>query len=216
MNCKKVIFGFLVLVFFAGMAVSGGRDYMWRSLTSLEGELLIKGKRLIENGKMVEAAEVFKEMVRRKPGYIGPYFYLANIYSEVGEYREAAAICVETIRRFPLEMRRMAAPGFKNGVYSQIYYILGIANFKLNRFEESVKAFQKIVESYNYKAPHSYWLKLNTANPLTADAFYASVHYNLGSAYLLLGNKGAALVQYKMLKELDREMGEKLYHLINR
>jgi hypothetical protein len=42
----------------------------------------------------------------------------------------------------------------------------------------------------------------------------AEAHYNLGVSYLKIANRGFALEQYKILKELDAELAEKLFGLI--
>jgi hypothetical protein len=43
---------------------------------------------------------------------------------------------------------------------------------------------------------------------------YAEIHYNLGTAYLMLNDRGLALEQYKILKDLDTEKANKLFNLI--
>jgi len=42
----------------------------------------------------------------------------------------------------------------------------------------------------------------------------ANAHYNLGVAYLILNDRGSALEEYKILKELNPEMANKLFNLI--
>jgi hypothetical protein len=41
-------------------------------------------------------------------------------------------------------------------------------------------------------------------------------HYNLGLAYLITGDKGSALEEYKILKTLNAELANKLFNLINK
>jgi len=43
---------------------------------------------------------------------------------------------------------------------------------------------------------------------------YAKAHYNLGVTYLVIGDKGSALDEYKILKTLDAEQANKLFNLI--
>ncbi|MCK5512456.1 MAG: tetratricopeptide repeat protein, partial [Thermodesulfovibrionia bacterium] len=40
---------------------------------------------------------------------------------------------------------------------------------------------------------------------------YAIAYYNLGVAYLNLNDRGSALEEFKILKELDTELANKLY-----
>ncbi len=42
----------------------------------------------------------------------------------------------------------------------------------------------------------------------------ANAHHNLGVTYLILNDRGSALVQYKILKDLDTELANKLFNLI--
>jgi len=42
----------------------------------------------------------------------------------------------------------------------------------------------------------------------------AMVHYNLGVAYLHVGDKSSAFEVYKILKELDKDLSNKLFNLI--
>ena len=42
----------------------------------------------------------------------------------------------------------------------------------------------------------------------------AKAHYNLGYTYVLLNDKASALEQYKILKNLDSELANKLFNMI--
>ncbi|MBP1696041.1 MAG: hypothetical protein H6Q41_1229, partial [Deltaproteobacteria bacterium] len=42
----------------------------------------------------------------------------------------------------------------------------------------------------------------------------AEAHLNLGMAYLRLGDKGSAIEEYKILKELDKVLANRLFNLI--
>ena len=44
----------------------------------------------------------------------------------------------------------------------------------------------------------------------------AEAHYNLGRAYLGVGDRGSALEEYKILKDLDKDWANKLFKLINK
>jgi len=206
----------IVLVLVSGVASFDNRAFARGSLTSIEGNLFLTGTKLVEKGKLADAVEVFKHLNQRKPYYFGPYFYLANIYSQLGDYQGAAAICEKALKRFPLDIRKMARSSLRNSVYSQFHYILGTAYLNLGRYDEAVDTLQLVLKSHNYKVPNSYWLTFYSKRPLKPEEFYAPVHFNLGAAYLSLGNKEAALDQYKKLQVLDKEKSEELYNLINR
>jgi tetratricopeptide (TPR) repeat protein len=46
-------------------------------------------------------------------------------------------------------------------------------------------------------------------------ANYAGAYFNLGYAYLQIGDRNAALEQYKVLQTLNPELAKKLYALIS-
>ena len=56
------------------------------------------------------------------------------------------------------------------------------------------------------------WMLINRLSALTADL--AEAHYDLALDYLFLGDKGSALEDYKILKDLDKEKANKLFNLI--
>ena len=43
---------------------------------------------------------------------------------------------------------------------------------------------------------------------------YSKAHYGLGWVYLIIGDKGSALDQYKILKKLDNDLANRLFNLI--
>jgi tetratricopeptide (TPR) repeat protein len=66
---------------------------------------------------------------------------------------------------------------------------------KLGRWQDVVTAYQQAV-------------RLNPDD--------AMAHYNLGSAYLKLGDKKTALAEYRLLKTLDVNQANRLLDLITR
>jgi tetratricopeptide (TPR) repeat protein len=50
---------------------------------------------------------------------------------------------------------------------------------------------------------------------LRADPDDVDAHYSLGLMYLLIGNKGAALEEYQVLKRLDDSLGKRLLDFIS-
>jgi len=81
--------------------------------------------------------------------------------------------------------------------------------------------------SKNYEKAVHYLEESTKLNPHDAaiDAYkqairinpdYVKAHYNLGVAYLGLGDKSSALDEYKVLNELDKESADTLFKLINK
>ncbi|MEW6097155.1 MAG: trypsin-like peptidase domain-containing protein [bacterium] len=80
-----------------------------------------------------------------------------------------------------------------NPDYAEAYFQIGYCNGELDRYQEAIASYQQAIR----------------INPDLAE-----VHYNLGVVYLLLGDRGSALDEYKVLKDLDKDMANKLFNLI--
>lgn len=104
---------------------------------------------------------------------------------------------------------------------------LGLAYFKLKRYTESIAAFEQLknykpdARSYNYLGES--YLEANkpteAVESLTAALGYnpdfEKARYNLGRAYLKLGNRDAAQMQYEILKNARSDWADRLLVLIN-
>jgi tetratricopeptide (TPR) repeat protein len=73
--------------------------------------------------------------------------------------------------------------------------MLGVAYNGLGRYVEAVEAYKQAIR-------------------IKPDL--ALAHYGLGISYIILGRKSDALEEYKILKELDKELANKLFDLIYR
>ena len=77
--------------------------------------------------------------------------------------------------------------------YAKAHYNLGLAYRKLGRYTEAIEANKQAIR-------------------IKPD--YAIAHSNLGEAYFELGDKDSALAEYKILKDLDKDLANKLFNLI--
>ena len=68
---------------------------------------------------------------------------------------------------------------------------LGIAYYNVGRYREAAEAFRKAIS-----------LKPE----------YAAAHFGLGATCVALGDRGAALKQYKILKSLDTDLARNLFN----
>jgi uncharacterized membrane protein YhaH (DUF805 family) len=69
-----------------------------------------------------------------------------------------------------------------------------------NEMKQDLGRYQDTIESYKQA------IRINPD--------YAETYYNLGAAYLRVGDKGSALEEYKILKTLDTEKANELFNLI--
>ena len=73
--------------------------------------------------------------------------------------------------------------------------LLGVAYYETGKHEEAIESYKQA---------------------LRIDPDDASTHYNLGYAYLGLNDRNSALEQYEILKNLDTELANKLFDVINK
>jgi tetratricopeptide (TPR) repeat protein len=104
---------------------------------------------------------------------------------------------------------------------------LGLAYFKSKRFAEAAQAFENLktykpeAKTYNYLGESLFELgkteesveAFNNAASLNPD--FDKARYNLGRAYLKLGDRDSANVQYEILRSARSDWADRLYVLIN-
>ncbi len=144
------------------------------------------------------------------------YFELGRDFVESGKYQEAINAYKQAIKIKP--------------DYAEAQNNLGLVYGKLGSYQEAINTFNHTIRiKPDYADAHlnlGYALG-KVANYLEAkDAYilairikpdYADAHLNLALTYLILGDKGSALDEYRILKGLDKESAKKvLTHILKR
>jgi tetratricopeptide (TPR) repeat protein len=141
------------------------------------------------------------------------YHNLGLTYGKTGKYQEAVDAYKQAIKIKP------DADAYRN---------LGIAYNDLGKHQEAVDAYKQAIKikpdfadaHYNLGKTYRYLSKHQEA----ADAYkqaikikpdFNAAHYNLGIAYHMIDDKVSALDEYKILKDLDKELANKLFNVIN-
>ncbi|MGI8640761.1 MAG: tetratricopeptide repeat protein [Pyrinomonadaceae bacterium] len=111
--------------------------------------------------------------------------------------------------------------------YANAYELLGTAYFKQKKYNESLAAFEQLktykpdAKTYNYLG-ESYFELGKTEE--SVDAFNNAVNYNsnfekarfnLGKAYLKLGDRDSAMIQYEILQNTKSDWADRLLILLN-
>lgn len=218
MKIKTIILSLVVVVLFTGALAAQSANNNWKYfLSDIDKDLFDRGIKEVESGKLSDAAATFELALSRKTLSFGPHFWLAGIYGQMDRPDAAVAACKKILYRFPTRIRALGHRAVKNPVYSQLYYTLGTAYLELNRYKEAAAAFKKILRSRNYKRTNSYNIKrFFPVSDLKVETFYTLTHFNLGIAYISMGDRESAMKQYKKLESLDRERAEKLLRVIKR
>jgi len=164
-------------------------------------------------GRYIEAVEAYKQAIRINPDYAEAHYNLGGAYDKLGRYSEAVEAYKQAIRINP--------------DLAEAHCNLGVAYYKLGRYSEAVEAFKQAIrinpdlamahcnlgvdyyELGRYSEAVEAFKQAIRINPDYADA-----HLGLGVTYFIVGNNDSALEEYRILKELDRDLANKLFNMI--
>lgn len=165
-------------------------------------------------GRYSDAINAFTQAVRIESNHAAAHYGLGVAYGELGRYQEALDAYKQATRITPddpdaqyglgfaytkLGRSSDAVECFKQAIRmkpddTRAHFGLGGAYCALGRYQEGVEAYKQAIR-----------IKPDDGN----------AHYILGLTYaLLLDDKGSALDEYKVLKNLDTEKASKLFNVI--
>ena len=115
----------------------------------------------------------------------------------------------------------------KNPHYAEAYCQIGYCHSQLSHYEEAIESFkQAILLNPDYTVAHYGlgWIYSQLGcyqqaiesfrQAINFKPIFADAHYNLGVAYFKLGDKGSALEEYKILRDMDQDLTNKLFDFI--
>ena len=160
-----------------------------------------------------EAIESLKQAIRIKPDYAEAHCNLGAAYGNLGRSSEEIESYKQAIRIKP--------------DYAEAHFNLGIAYGNLGRHSEAIESLKQAIRiKPDLAEAHcnlgvAYWSlgRYSEAIESYKQAIrikpdYAEAHYFLGLAYIITRDKGSALDEYKILKEINKELANKLFNLI--
>ena len=173
----------------------------------------ILGNYYVKLDQPQEAIKTFLLAIKIKPDFEEAYFKLGVTYTKLGRMVEGKNAFETVIRLNP-----DAAPAHFN---------VGIAYTQLGRYPHALRANQEVLRIDPEFAPAHNNLglvhKILGHTDLEIEAYkrairidpdFASAHYNLGVALLQTGDKVAALDEYRILKNLDKQSANQLFNQI--
>ena len=166
-----------------------------------------------ELGAYNKAIEAYKQVIRIKPDDAIVHCYLGIAYYKLDFYKDAIESYKQTIRidsdyteayfrlgqvYFPLGRYKDAIEVCKQAIridpdYTYAYILLGAVYGVLGRHKDAIEAFKRVIR----------------IEPDNIEA-----HFFLGFAYMITEDKSSALNEYKILKELDIDLANKLFDFI--
>jgi len=114
------------------------------------------------------------------------YFKIGFCYEELKSYTEAMEAYTKAIEAYIQAIRIDPDDAY-------VHYRLGLSYFKLGFYKEAIEAYIQAIH---------------------IDPDYTMAHYALGLMYLITGDRNLALNEYKILKDLDIDLANKLFDLI--
>ena len=160
-----------------------------------------------------EALEAYKQAIRLKPDLAEAHLGLGMAYGLLGRYQEALEEHKQAIRLKP--------------DYAEAHMNLGVAYVGLRRYQEALEAEKQAIRlkpdfaeaHMNLGAAYVGLRRYQEALEAEKQAIRlkpddVKAHYNLGVAYWSLGDRGAALEEYRILKDLDPSLAGGLFGLL--
>ena len=173
----------------------------------------ILGNYYVKLGQPQEAIKIYLQVIKMKPDFEQAHFKLGVVYSQLGRLVESKSAFETLIRLNP-----DVAPAHFN---------VGIAYAQLGRYTDALQANQEVLRIDPEFAPAHNNLgmvhkMLGHADreieaykrAIRIDPDFAFAHYNLGVALLQTGDKVAALDEYRILKNLDKQSANQLFNQI--
>ncbi len=183
-------------------------------------QLYIKGEALHRNKDVDKALSYYLEAIQINPNYAVAHLGAGYCRYELRQYREAIENFKQVIRIYPKESNMLflaydslsyiyhelkqyedavevskQAIRLDSNSYS-VFNNLGLSYYALKQYRDAVSCFQKAILNSNKSSD-----KINAI-------------YNLGMAYLALGDKNSALEQQKLLANLDSEKAKQLLSML--
>lgn len=170
------------------------------------------GYYLSEAGAYKEAADVFREAIRIKPGFADAYYYCGAAYEKSGKYKEAAKFYREAIK-------------LKTD-FADAYFSLGVIYGKLGMYKEALNVLKQAVSiepdfadayfnmgvAYEKTGMYKEDIEANKqAVSLKPD--FADAYYNLGIAYEKSGNYTDAAAAFQKVLTLRPGYANAHYNL---
>jgi tetratricopeptide (TPR) repeat protein len=167
-------------------------------------------------GLCKESVDAHKQAIRIDPERIEAYNGLGCAYIDLGLFEDAIETFKQAIRINP--------------DYAYVYYNLGRAYINLGFDSEVIETFKQAIRiDPDLYASVSTYLIIGSAynnlglykdaieaykQAIRIDPDFANPHFGLGYSYVLIGDKSSALNEYKILKELDIDLANKLFDYI--
>ncbi len=171
------------------------------------------GTAYIGLGRYQQAVEAYKHAITINSVGVRAHYNLGLALDRLSEYEEAAKAYNRATRIDPAD--------------AKAYYRLGVTCVKLGRYQEAIEAYKQAINIKPDSAEAHAHLGLVYAElglyqnaigilqqAISIKPENADLHYLLGGTYIMVGDKGSALEEHKILKDLDKNLANELLNMI--
>lgn len=168
-----------------------------------------------EIGRDDLAVEAYRTVVRLKPGFGQAFFRLGLSYTRLGMLQEG---------KQAFQKAAEIDPGF-----AAAHFHAGVTSSRLGNYEDALSALQRVLRIEPESARAHYTLGVIYGRlgrfdeefeayrqAIRADPDFAPAHFKIGQRYFRNGDRAAALAEYKILRDLDRDLANQLFDVIYR
>jgi tetratricopeptide (TPR) repeat protein len=171
----------------------------------------------IKEGKTITTEELFEQENKGKKDsdYAYKAYNQAQIFIDKKEYKKALPYLEIAIKTDILLLKARAC------------FNIGFCHDKLKTYSKAIEAYTQVIYIFpGYAIAHcnlgfaydqlGFHEEAREAyiQAIRIDPDYAEAHYSLGVAYLLIKDRDSAINEYKILKELNIDLANKLFNLI--
>ncbi len=164
-------------------------------------------------GYLQHEIESYKQAIRVKPDFADAHFNLGTAYFNLKQFKKAVEAYKQVIQIKPDD--------------AKAYYNLGASYHNLKQYEDAIKSYKEAIriepnyaEAYNFLGVCYFWVGAGDEDmeaykkAIKIDPNYAEAHFNLGNTYWLMWDRAAAREEYEILKNLDKELADKLLKMM--
>ena len=164
-------------------------------------------------GQYKDALEAYRQATKLDTGNAESQYALGLVLNKLGRTDEEI-----------LAYKR--AVGLKPD-HVNAFEMLGVAYFKQKRYADSIAAFEQLktykpdAKTYNYLGESYFELEKNLEsveafnNAVIYNPGFDRARFNLGRAYLKMGDRDSATLQYEILRSTRSDWADRLYILLN-
>jgi len=171
------------------------------------------GNAYYNSGKYKEAIQSYEQAAQINPDYAEAYINLGCAYAGLDMHEKAIESFKQAVRINPESADAHYGLGVSYRALGMIEDAIESYELAIRNNPDSADAYYHLGDSYVDSGMYKKAIK-SYKQAIRIKPDFAEVHYCLGFVYMIFSDRGSALEEYKILKNLDTYQAEKLFNLI--